>query len=290
MTPHALEQQALSRLSAYGFSARYGAEIECYIAFKQRDALRIHAFFAPVLAICAEYHIPLLRIEEERGEGQFEIVLGVYEDPSALTEALLLVKAELLKRGREEGIDVSFAAKPTATQPGSSLQFHVNLMHNGENAFHKNDDYISDALRYALGGLCALTPHVMHVLCPTDEGFLRFTSGADHVPSTACWGSNNRSCAVRIPYTPVWENKRIEWRVAGADAVPEQVLALMLHGIACGIDERVEPPPQTYGLAHKEQEAVPLPCTMHQAMQQLQLLPSLFAPLTAEMLINWSRL
>lgn len=286
MLPHALASHALARLAQYGFTPRFGAEIECYVALPKRDADIINRFFAPVFEGAKALGIPLWRIEEERGEMQFELVLGVFDDPVTCCDAVNRLKALVESQAHAEAAEVTFAGKPFDDRPGSGLHLHVNLMHGGENAFHKTDDYISDALHYALGGLCGLTPYVMLVLCPDPESFRRYRD-KEHVATTASWGSNNRSCAVRIPYTPVWENKRLEWRVPTADASVEQVLALMLHGIACGIDERMAPPAQSYGIASKEAEAIALPITAEAADAAMHHLPPGYAPLTAGILRSW---
>lgn len=286
MHPSELLAQALSRLAGYGFLPVFGAEIESYVQLGARDVEQLNGFFAPVLEAARAASIPLLRIEEEKGPMQFELVLGTFTNAGACAEAVAALKAMVEAQGKALAVPVSFAAKPIADAPGSGLHLHLNLMHSGENAFHKTDDYISDALYYALGGLCAITPHVMPLLCPSEAGFRRY-SDKDFVARTASWGSNNRSCAVRIPYTPAWEDKRLEWRVPAADADPHVVAALMLHAIACGIDERMVPPAQSYGIATKEADMRQLPLSLEEALQEMELLPTSFAPLDASILRGW---
>ena len=286
MQPESLISDALTRLLTYGFTPVFGAEIECYVQLKDVSVSQVNPFFSPIIAHAREENIPLLRIEQERGPMQFELVLGVFHDAMECVRAIDILKYSVAEQGRALGVEISFAGKPYDDAPGSGLHLHLNLLYQGENAFHKTDEYISDALHHALGGLCALTPHVMPILCPVDEGFIRYRD-KDHVASTASWGSNNRSCAVRIPYTPAWEDKRIEWRTPAADAVPLMVMALMLHAVACGIDERIEPPAQSYGIATKELHANALPLTMEDAMHKLELLPEAFLPLTPALLRSW---
>ncbi len=286
MQPDVLASLACNKLLTYGFSPVYGAELECYVSVVDKTVERINEFFAPILEAARAHSLPLLRIEKERGEGQFELVFGLFLSAQACVDAVNRLKLLMHERASLLNVPLTFAAKPFADAPGSGLQFHLHLEHNGENAFHKTDDYISDALHYALGGLCAITPHVMPILCPTHEGFSRFLD-KDHVPTTVSWGSNNRSCAVRIPYTPAWEHKRIEWRVPAADADPAKVLSLMLHAVACGIDARMEPPAQIYGIASKEEGAFHLPIDSESAIASMAFLPSEFAPLNAEILQSW---
>lgn len=287
MQPSKLVSHALSRLDSYGFSVVLGAEIECYVQLPERSVEHINLFFGPIIEMTRNEGIALLRIEEELGPMQFELVLGTFDGYDSCVNTLMRIRQLVEERAEQLGIEASFAAKPYPDSQGSGLQFHLNLVHGGENAFHKTDDYISDALHYALGGLCMITPYVMPVLCPTSLGYSRFHD-KDHVPSTVSWGSNNRSCALRIPYTPAWEDKRIEWRVPSADADPSQVAALMLHAVACGIDERIVPPSQTYGIAAKEKGAINFPMTLEDALAHATLLPKSFAPLEASDILSWS--
>jgi glutamine synthetase len=286
MLPSALIESAVSRLTAYGLSPVYGAELECYVLLPEEAPEVVNGFFLPVYDTAQKMQIPLLRIEQERGKGQFELVLGTFTNAIACADAITTLKQSVIEQANVRNVTASFAAKPAKHEPGSALHVHVNLMYQGENAFHKNDESISDALHYALGGLCAISPYVMPILCPDAAGFARYHD-PDHVPTTASWGSNNRSCAVRIPYTPVWEDKRLEWRIASADADPLLVIALMLHAVACGLDERITPPTQSYGLARREVGAIPLPLTHGEAREMMQALPKQFQPLTPEMLQGW---
>lgn len=286
MQPADLASHALTRLASYGFSPVFGAEIECYVHLASREVEHINAFFSPVLEQAREGGLKLLRIEEEKGPMQFELVLGLFDHAPACAAAVTALRDIVLRQGEALSVPVSFAAKTDASAPGSGLHFHLNLMHGGENAFHKTDEYISDALYYSLGGMCAVTPHIMPFLCPADVGYARYHD-KDHVARTASWGSNNRSCAIRIPYTPAWEDKRIEWRIPSADADPQKVLALMLHAVACGIDERIVPPLQSYGIAAKEKDPVSLPLNQDDALLRMDALPASFLPLTAADLRGW---
>jgi glutamine synthetase len=57
-----------------------------------------------------------------------------------------------------------------------------------------------------------------------------------------CWGYESRHAAVRIPGGPN-AARRIEHRVAGADANPYLVLAAILGAALDGIENKITPPP-----------------------------------------------
>jgi glutamine synthetase len=78
----------------------------------------------------------------------------------------------------------------------------------------------------------------MWIFAPTANSFRRYRSEA-YVPLNPSWGINNRGVALRIPVSDA-ANRRVEHRVAGADANPylltAAVLAGMHHGIVHGLD------------------------------------------------------
>jgi glutamine synthetase len=83
---------------------------------------------------------------------------------------------------------------------------------------------------------------------PHENSFRRLTPRA-HAPSSIAWGYENRTVAVRIPGGP-HEARRIEHRVAGADANPYLVLASILGGALLGIQRELKPPMPVTGDAY----------------------------------------
>ena len=60
------------------------------------------------------------------------------------------------------------------------------------------------------------------------------------VPLNRAWGYNNRGVAFRVPAGPA-AARRIEHRIAGADANPHLVLAALLAGLHLGITTKADP-------------------------------------------------
>jgi glutamine synthetase len=144
-------------------------------------------------------------------------------------------------------LQASFAAKPFADQPSSGLHVHLHLADSeGMNSYHKTEEWISDTLRWSLGGLLASMASDMPLFFPNIEDYARLRD-ADHVPRIFGWGVNNRYCALRIPAYPDPYDKRIEHRVPCASADPEAVIAAIMRGVLKGLEERIEPPEQQYG-------------------------------------------
>ncbi|MBO9479998.1 hypothetical protein J7439_01035 [Salinisphaera sp. G21_0] len=61
------------------------------------------------------------------------------------------------------------------------------------------------------------------------------------MPLHAFWGHNNRTVSLRIP-AGGRADRRIEHRLAGADANPYLTLAAVLSGILYGIENKLTPP------------------------------------------------
>lgn len=203
-------------------------------------------FWAPLRAALLAQHIPLLRIEQERGDYQFELVFGT-GSPQAVTEYVATAKDLISEHAKAQGTQALFDAKPYAHQPASALHYHINLTNaKGSNVFIKTEEGMSDALIYALGGMLATIPLAMEVWCPTPASIARF-DGADHIPRTLSWGVNNRYCALRIPMIQDTHDKRIEHRMAGADANPHRVMQAVLAGMLVGLEFQLECGAQEFG-------------------------------------------
>jgi glutamine synthetase len=233
--------------SAFGLHAIVAAEIECYVVLADESPATIEKFWAPVEKSFRHEGLPILGIEKERGLHQYEVITAMTATPDELAFTLARVRAIIEKYAARFHVESSFAAKPFADQPSSGMHIHLHLSDdNAINAYHKHEDMMSDALRHSLGGLLAVMAQDMPIFFPTIQDYARLND-ADHVPKIFGWGVNNRYCALRIPAYPDPYDKRIEHRVACANANPEAVIAAVLMGVLKGMRERIVPTPQQYG-------------------------------------------
>jgi len=236
---HALQHQ-------FGLTPVMAAEIECYVLLSGDDVATLDAFWAPVQSVLDAAGVKLLRIEQEQGAHQYELVTQVTTAPQ-LAQWLEMIHDTVTAQGNRADVRVTFAAKAFMDQPASGLHLHLHLADaEGLNAYHKTEEWASDALRWSLGGLLADLPRALPIFCPGDYSMYRFDD-SDHVPKLAGWGVNNRYCALRIPAIEDPYHKRIEHRVPGADAQPHAAIEAMLYGVLLGLRERIEPPPQEHG-------------------------------------------
>jgi glutamine synthetase len=285
MTPEqAIAHFSLQLQETHRLTPVLAAELECYVTLGQSDPKH---FWEAVALAARHAKVPLMRIERERGKNQYELVLLPMREPRALAHALATAKQLVQTEAEKIGAQTSFDAKPYVAQPGSALHLHLHLEDTtGENPFTKSEETISPTLTHSMAGVLALTRHVMPVLYVDARDYARLEE-TQHVPQTVSWGVNNRTCAVRIPGSFAWEPKRIEWRVAGANANPYAVVALILAGVSAGLVHRMTLPAQTHGIAAKASGAEFLPDTAEKAMEAMRALPETFAPLTPAQLEEW---
>ena len=108
----------------------------------------------------------------------------------------------------------------------------------------------------------------MLVFAPHANSWRRFVSQS-YAPIAPTWGVNNRSVALRVPAGDA-RNRRIEHRPSGVDANPYLVAATVLAGIAKGLDEQLDPGPETTGNGYESGQAArgPMPADWRTAIDE----------------------
>jgi len=195
-----------------------------------------------VAEACKIQKIPVGPVTSEFATGQYEINLVHTDDPLAACDHAMLLPRVVKGVARAHGVDATFMAKPYADQSGSGMHMHVSLLDaKGNNVFSGGDETGNETLHHAVGGLLDTMADTMAFFAPNINSFRRFMPGT-YVPVSRSWGANNRSVAVRIPAGDD-ANRRLEHRIAGADANPYLALAAVLAGIHYGISKKITPPP-----------------------------------------------
>ena len=224
-------------------------------------------------ASCAVQGIPTTTMISEYGAGQFEINLAHQDDPVRAADHAALLRRAVQAVARAEGMNASFMSKPFADQSGSGLHIHLSLRDaSGGNAFA--DGSRGDTLLgQAVAGLQATMAEAMAIFAPNINVYRRFKPD-EFVPVTRDWGENNRSVAFRLPIGE-GRNRRLEHRVAGAEANPYLVMAAVLAGVHYGISKGLNPGDKHAGNAGAEVDAsLPLtPWDALRAMAAAEILP-----------------
>ncbi len=216
---------------------------------------------------CKMLPLTVGEVEKERGKGQYEIQISPTADPLLLADTLVRARDIIAETAHTHQATALFAAKPYNDEPGSSIHIHINLFgSNGHNLFAKQGEDDPAILLHAISGLCATMPEMMWIAAPYEASYARFVKHSN-APTTVSWGGNNRTTALRIPLSPP-ENRRIEHRLAGAEADPHLLIAAILAGMHYGIRHAIPAPAKIYGDASHPQYALPmLPATLHEARE-----------------------
>jgi len=274
---HVLEQ-VVERFSARGLTPVMAVELEFYFVDRERtgagcaqpprqplsgrreDSTQINS-----MAALDEYSEVLVAIDDaaraqglpagtvlaEYGPGQFEVNLHHVDDALLACDHAIRLKRLVKGVALAHGLEATFMAKPYRDHAGSGTHLHVSLVdRDGHNIFSAEDPAGSPALRHAIGGLVATINDAMAVCAPTANSYRRFQPEA-YVPLNPSWSVNNRGVAFRVPAGPP-ASRRIEHRVAGADANPYLLAAVVLGGMLMGLERRLDPGPVLAGNAYRD--------------------------------------
>lgn len=224
----------------------------------QRDA-----FLARVAQFCTVQDLPAKSAISEYSPDQLEVNLGHQADPVRAADHAFLLKRAIRAAARTEGMLATFMAKPLPGQSPSGMHVHLSLVtEDGDNLFARDEQ----ALHHAIAGLQATMAESM-LLCAPNANSYRRLRPLSYAPTAPTWGHNNRTVALRIP-TGSSAARRIEHRVAGADANPYLVLAAVLAGVLHGLAHELEPDAPITGNAY-DQAPPSLPLSWDRAIEAL---------------------
>lgn len=297
LSPRSLLAAQIERARALGFEAFGAAEFEFIIldetpatlVAKGFDTLETHAqenrcwsglYPAAGAAFIREYDqclragdIPLHHVCAELGPGCLEAALPVRPMAAAADDSALFklfTKAFCIERN----LTASFMAQLSDAHPGLGGHPIVSLRASatGEAVFHDADDErgISRHCRQFVAGLLRALPCLMPMFAGTVNAYRRYVPG-NWAPRTATWGVGNYTCGVRV-VAGAPDDCRIEFRLPGADMNPHLAFAMLLGAGLDGIEEALEPPPETREIGREFVHSAigPLPRTLLEAAERMQ--------------------
>lgn len=230
---------------------RVGGQLYSTEAMQERAAL-MH----DIRHCCDEMEVPLDGLLKELAPGQYELNLHHVADPLLAADNAQWLKQVIKSVARKHGFIASFMAKPFGDKDGNGFHTHVSLLDkDGRNVFDDGTERGSEHLRHAIAGLAEVMEDSMLVFAPHLNSWRRLQLGV-HGPLNPTWGYENRYVAMRIPNG---ENaaRRIEHRIAGADANPYLSLAIILAGITLGLQTKLEPAAPVHARPGKEAATLP---------------------------------
>lgn len=272
--PRQILQKAAARFEELGLSPVLALELEFYLIDRDRaeDGAPIPVAsprnrlregqgqvlslakldeFAPVLneieRVAHNQGLPVTTMISEYGAGQFEINLAHGTDVLAAADHAALLRRAVQGAARAAGYDATFMSKPFPGQTGSGLHIHLSLDDGQGNIFDPSRDDSEGRLGAAVAGLQATMHEAMAIFAPNLNVYRRFEPDV-FTPVTRDWGENNRSVAFRLP-TSDGPSRRLEHRVAGAEANPYLVTAMVLAGVHYGLSKNLAPTAKAEGNA-----------------------------------------
>jgi glutamine synthetase len=270
LDPRAVLKRVIDRIAADGLVPMVACELEFYLIETAGDrVLRRRSRFTgrepignQVLGLSetedaadflrALWHaadlqrLPVEGASSEAAPGQLELTLHHIDDALAAADHAVLFKRAAKGVARPLGCEATFMAKPFEELAGSGMHIHMSLLDpSGANIFADEAPEGSEQLRHVIGGMARTMADAMAVFAPNANSFRRYVNRS-YAPVAPTWGVNNRTVALRIPAGGV-SSRRVEHRVAGADANPYLALAVVLAGAHHGLTHRVDPGPMTRG-------------------------------------------
>ncbi|WP_455373449.1 glutamine synthetase family protein [Limibacillus halophilus] len=212
-------------------------------------------FFRDLYAACEAQGLPARTLLSEYAPGQMELVLQHRADALLACDEAIRLKRAIKGVAAKHGLAASFMAKPYAQYSGSGMHIHASLENaEGANIFTAEDPLGGPELRQAIGGLKATMGDCMAIWAPNANSYRRFRRSS-YAPLAACWGANNRTVSLRIPGGPA-VGRRLEHRVAGADANPYLVVAAVLAGMHHGLIGKLDPGAPVEGNGYEQEHPV----------------------------------
>jgi len=266
--PRVVLDNIQQRFAARGLTAVVAPELEFMLLSSERDAHGIPLLprtriggrsgiggqlygtdvmheFADVLhemrLACDAMELRLDTLVKELAPGQYELNQQHLGDALQAADNAQMLKRVIKGVAQKHGYVATFMPKPFADMDGNGFHTHISVLDDvGRNIFDDGTENGSDSLRHAIAGLATSMADLMLVFAPNRNSYRRFAAGT-HTPAAPTWGYENRDVALRIPVGDP-ASRRIEHRVAGADANPYLVLAGILAGVLHGLEEKLPAP------------------------------------------------
>jgi len=217
---------------------------------------------------CELQGLDLDTLIHEEGTAQMEINFR-HGDALDLADQIVVFKRTMREAALKHNVAATFMAKPMTGEPGSAMHLHQSIVDikTGKNIFSNADGSMSELFLHHIGGLQKLIPEALPLFAPNVNSFRRFLPDTS-APVNVEWGEENRTVGLRVPdSTP--DNRRVENRLAGADANPYLALAASLLCGYIGMVEGLKPSAQVKGRGY-ERRNLRLPLTIEAALECME--------------------
>ena len=222
--------------------------------------------FEEVYAFCEAQHLDIDTLSHEAGAAQMEINFN-HAEALELADQVFLFKRTVRQVALRHGVYATFMAKPMQNEPGSAMHIHQNVVDRatGENLFAEVSGADTEMFGWYIGGLRKYLPSAMLLFAPNVNSYRRLVPVFD-APINVHWGRDNRTVGLRVPDSGP-EARRVENRLAGADANPYLAFAGSLACGWIGMMEKIDPGKPIEGSGYTRAHS--LPRQLPDALQKL---------------------
>ena len=227
--------------------------------------------FEDVYDYCDAQGIDVDTLNHEAGAAQMEINFR-HGDPVELADQVFLFKRTLRQTAVRHNVYATFMAKPLQHEPGSAMHIHQSIMAEGRSIFTDPEGSDTDAFRAYIAGLQRYTKGVLPLIAPNVNSFRRLSPYVQDTSVNVQWGRENRTCGLRVPQSAP-EDRRIEYRLPGADANPYLAIAASLIAGYLGMVHALTPTEPVTGSAYKLPND--MPAHILDALRHLEATPEL---------------
>jgi glutamine synthetase len=282
--PRAVARKLLGELEALGYHLHSGFEYEFYVVNRETrqppfPGIQIfatlrnsfdEAFVYQILRGMSAVGVDIITSNAEYGPGQMEINFAPARGITAADHAFTF-KNGVKEIAQRNGLMASFMTKPYADQSANGCHYHHSLidLKKSRNVFDSGStETLSDVGRWWLGGQIAHAPALTALVSPTVNCAKRYKLWS-FAPTNATWGNENRSVGFRLKDLGT-KGAHIENRLPGGGSNPYLVLAGVLAAGLDGLQNKIEPPAETTGIAYGLQEVTDLPTRLEPALDALE--------------------
>ena len=221
--------------------------------------------FEDVYDYCEKQELDVDTLTHEGGSAQMEINFN-HSDPLRLADSVFTFKRTVRHAAMKHKVYATFMAKPLEKEPGSAMHIHQSVLDKktGKNLFATQSGEDSALFRAHVAGLQRYLPQIMPLIAPNVNSYRRLQPYLD-APINVHWAVDNRTVGLRVPIADR-KGRRIENRLAGADANPYLAIAASLACGYVGMVDRLKPTKQIEGSAYRM--AHTLPRTLYDALSR----------------------
>ena len=225
--------------------------------------------FEDVYAWCEQQGLDIDTLIHEEGTAQMEINFR-HGDALSLADQVFVFKRTVREAALKHDITATFMAKPISNEPGSSMHLHQSILDSksGQNIFSDKNGEATDHFYHFIGGQQKYIAEFMPLFAPNVNSYRRFLADTS-APVNLAWGIDNRTVSLRVPDSSP-AARRVENRLAGADANPYLAMAASLLAGYLGMVNNDKPGKPVEGSAYEEKSQEDLPLNLEAALDLME--------------------